>query len=90
MIVFAFHRVLPYSLKTDIADVCLFVPDLIKGTKVDHEPTIEHYQGVLQKHGVTGISQVCIIVLVENYFYSLKCVSYIFGCERGMSVADLP
>jgi hypothetical protein len=49
---------LPHPLIDKSSDVCLFVPDLKKGKKEDHEPTVEHYKGLLKKNNITGISQV--------------------------------
>jgi hypothetical protein len=44
--------------------VCLFVPDLKRGRNEDHEPTIEHYKELLEKHNITGISQVFFIITI--------------------------
>lgn len=49
---------LPHPLIDKSSDVCLFVPDLKKGKREDHEPTIKHYKDLLEKNNVTGISQV--------------------------------
>jgi hypothetical protein len=49
---------LPHPLIDESSNVCLFVPDLKKGSHEDHEPTIEHYKNFLEKNNVIGISQV--------------------------------
>lgn len=36
-------------------DILLFVPDLQRGAKVDYEPTIQHYEDLLQECGISGI-----------------------------------
>ncbi|XP_044733250.1 ribosomal L1 domain-containing protein 1 [Chrysoperla carnea] len=49
---------LPHNLLSNTSDVCLFVPDLHKGRKTDHEPTIEHYEDLLRSHGVKNIKTI--------------------------------
>jgi len=49
---------LPHSPLPDSKDVCLFVKDLEKGLKVDHESTVQHFTNLLADKGVTGVSKV--------------------------------
>lgn len=51
-----FNRKLPHWLLTETSDVCLFVSDLKKGKKIDHEPTIQHYEDLLRSKGVTKVN----------------------------------
>jgi ribosome biogenesis protein UTP30 len=50
--------VLPHCPLPDPYEVCLFVKDLQKGIKADHEPTLQHFQALLKEHGVANIAQV--------------------------------
>jgi len=49
---------LPHSPLPPNNDVCLFVKDLEKGLKVDHEDTVNHFTSLLADKGVTGITKV--------------------------------
>jgi len=49
---------LPHSPLPGSKDVCLFVKDLEKGLKVDHEATVQHFNNLLADKGVTGITKV--------------------------------
>ncbi|XP_038211831.1 ribosomal L1 domain-containing protein CG13096-like [Zerene cesonia] len=49
---------LPYSTVASSGEVCLITPDLKKGKKVDHEPTIEHWEEILRKAGVTSVKTI--------------------------------
>eukprot|EP00092_Neocalanus_flemingeri_P011912 GFUD01012844.1.p1 GENE.GFUD01012844.1~~GFUD01012844.1.p1 ORF type:complete len:551 (-),score=232.75 GFUD01012844.1:91-1743(-) len=49
---------LPHSPLPPSKDVCLFVKDLEKGLKVDHEDTVRHFTSLLADKGVTGVTQV--------------------------------
>jgi len=49
---------LPHSPLPGSKDVCLFVKDLEKGLKVDHEGTVQHFNNLLADKGVTGITKV--------------------------------
>ncbi|XP_059620066.1 ribosomal L1 domain-containing protein CG13096 [Phlebotomus argentipes] len=49
---------LPHSLINDTDEVCLFVKDLRRGTKIDYEPTKEHFEEVLRVAGVSRINRV--------------------------------
>jgi len=49
---------LPHSTLPDTREVCLFVKDLEKGLKVDHEDTVRHFTSLLADKGVTGVTQV--------------------------------
>ena len=49
---------LPHSPHPENRDICLFVKDLEKGIKVDHEDTIRHFTDLLSEKGVKGITQV--------------------------------
>lgn len=46
------------SLLTETSDVCLLVADLIRGRKVNHELTLNHYNKLLKKRGVTDVQKV--------------------------------
>ena len=43
---------LPHDPHPANKDVCIFVKDLEKGLKVDHEDTIRHFSEMLQEKGV--------------------------------------
>jgi len=49
---------LPYVPLPENRDICLFVKDLEKGLKVDHEDTVRHFTDLLEEKGVKGITQV--------------------------------
>ncbi|XP_003702567.2 ribosomal L1 domain-containing protein 1 isoform X1 [Megachile rotundata] len=49
---------LPHSIVSSDDEVALFVGDLQKGRRKDYEPTIEHYQELLQKHSCTNIKTI--------------------------------
>jgi len=49
---------LPHSPLPANKDVCLFVKDLEKGLKVDHEDTVNHFTSLLADKGVTGVTKV--------------------------------
>jgi len=49
---------LPHSPLPGNKDVCLFVKDLEKGLKVDHEGTVQHFTNLLADKGVQGINKV--------------------------------
>ncbi|XP_077299791.1 uncharacterized protein LOC143920723 [Arctopsyche grandis] len=49
---------LPHWLVTDTSEVCLFVADLKKGSRRDHEPTIHHYEDFLKEKGISCIKTV--------------------------------
>lgn len=51
-------RALPHSLITDTTDICLIVPDLVRGRNVDHEKTYHHYKDLLAKNGIKNIKTV--------------------------------
>lgn len=42
------YSVLPHSLETADSDICVFVKDLKRGRKLDHEPTVKHYEQLLR------------------------------------------
>lgn len=46
------------SLVTDSTEVCLIVPDLKKGRRVDYEPTVEHYENLLRENKVNNINKI--------------------------------
>lgn len=56
--VFSNFSQLPEPFLDNDSDICLIVKDLEKGWKVDHEPTIHHYQELLQTKKVSCISEV--------------------------------
>jgi len=49
---------LPHSPISSNNDVCLFVKDLEKGLKVDHEGTVNHFNSLLVDKGVKNVTQV--------------------------------
>lgn len=49
---------MPNSLITDTTDICLIVPDLIRGRDVDHEKTYHHYKDLLAQNGLKNIKTV--------------------------------
>ncbi|XP_060878723.1 ribosomal L1 domain-containing protein 1-like [Metopolophium dirhodum] len=49
---------LPNSLVTDTTDICLIVPDLVRGRNVDHEKTSHHYKDLLAKNGIKNIKTI--------------------------------
>ncbi|VVC87308.1 ribosomal L1 domain-containing protein CG13096 [Leptidea sinapis] len=50
--------VLPHSTVASSGEVCLITPDIKKGKKVDHEPTVERWEDILRKAGVTSVKTV--------------------------------
>lgn len=50
--------VLPHSTVASTGEVCLVTPDIKKGRKHDHEPTIDRWEEILRKEGVTGVKTV--------------------------------
>ncbi|XP_046740508.1 ribosomal L1 domain-containing protein 1 [Diprion similis] len=65
---------LPHTLVTDTDDVALFVGDMKKGRRQDFEPTIDHYQDLLRKHGCKQIKDIIPLTQVKTEFdqYELK------------------
>lgn len=51
-----FYSVLPHSTLGSTGEVCFITPDLKKGRKVDHEPTVDHWEDKLRAAGVTAVS----------------------------------
>ena len=49
---------LPHSPLAPRPDICLFVKDLQKGLKVDHEDTIRHFTDLLSEKGIKGVTQI--------------------------------
>ena len=52
------YRTLPHCCVPEPRDVCLIVKDLEKGLKIDHEPTLNHFNEALEEKGVDNITQV--------------------------------
>ncbi|XP_065214727.1 ribosomal L1 domain-containing protein 1-like [Planococcus citri] len=52
---------LEHSLLTDTSDVCLIVSDLIRGRNVNHEVTVNHYDKLLKKKGITDVQKIDVI-----------------------------
>ncbi|CAK9833289.1 Ribosomal L1 domain-containing protein CG13096 [Anthophora retusa] len=70
-----FMRILlPHSLVTTNDEVALFVGDLQRGRRKDYEPTVEHYEDLLCKHGCTRIKSVIPMNQVKTEYdqYELK------------------
>ncbi|PSN37782.1 hypothetical protein C0J52_15851 [Blattella germanica] len=65
---------LPHPLVDKFSEVCLFVPNLKKGKRIDHEETVQHYQTILENHNVKGISQIIPLrqIQVEYDQFELK------------------
>ncbi|KAB0793167.1 hypothetical protein PPYR_12787 [Photinus pyralis] len=61
---------LKHGLLTDTGDICLIVAD--KGVKKDHDSTIEYYETILSKHGITNIKT----ILPFNQFKSEYGMQY--------------
>lgn len=59
-----FCRPLENSLLTDSSDVCLIVADLIRGRKVNHEVTLNHYKKLLQKRGILDVQKVNFFIYI--------------------------
>ena len=53
---------MPNPIRNTDAEICLIVKDLEKGWKVNHDPTIHHYKGLLAEHGVC-IQEVRVLIL---------------------------
>lgn len=51
-----FFSLLPHSTVPSTGEVCLVTPDIKKGRKHDHDPTIEQWEEVLRKVNVTQVS----------------------------------
>lgn len=51
-----FFSLLPHSTVPSTGEVCLVTPDIKKGRKHDHDPTIEQWEEVLRKANVTQVS----------------------------------
>lgn len=51
-----FSSVFPHSTVPSTGEICLITPDLKKGRKADHEPTVERWEETLRKAGVTEVS----------------------------------
>ncbi|CAK1596102.1 unnamed protein product [Parnassius mnemosyne] len=66
--------ILPHSTAASTGEICLITPDLKKGKKVDHEPTVEHWKDILKEAGVTEIKTVLPLrqLKVEYDQYELK------------------
>jgi len=65
---------LPHCPLPPTRDVCLFVKDMEKGIKADHEDTVRHYTSLLEEKGVKGITQVIALreLKVEYKQYEAK------------------
>lgn len=46
------YSTLPHSIDAEDSDVCLFVKDLKRGRRLDFEPTIKHFEGMLRQKKV--------------------------------------
>lgn len=60
--IYLFFSVLPHSTVASTKEICLITPDLKKGRKVDHEPTIDHWEQLIREAGVTSVG---ILILYE-------------------------
>ena len=61
--------IIPHPLIQESSEVCLFVPNLKKGKREDHEPTIEYYKDLLEKHEIKSISQVSFDILMILFLH---------------------
>ncbi|OWR51206.1 ribosomal L1 domain-containing protein 1 [Danaus plexippus plexippus] len=50
--------VLPHSTVLSSKEVCLVTPDIKKGKKVDHEPTVDKWEELLRGAGVTSVKTI--------------------------------
>ncbi|CAH2106454.1 unnamed protein product [Euphydryas editha] len=50
--------ILPHSTVASSGEVCLITPDIKKGKKVDHEPTVDRWEEILRQAGVTSVKTV--------------------------------
>ncbi|XP_028177109.1 ribosomal L1 domain-containing protein CG13096-like [Ostrinia furnacalis] len=50
--------VLPHSTAASTGEICLITPDLKKGKKIDHEPTVDHWEEKLRQANVTCVKTV--------------------------------
>lgn len=66
--------VLPNSTAASTGEICLIVPDMKKGRRFDHEPTIDHWEELLRKSGVTQVKTILPLrqVKVEYDQFELK------------------
>ncbi|XP_049868909.1 ribosomal L1 domain-containing protein CG13096-like [Pectinophora gossypiella] len=66
--------VLPHTTVASTGEVCLITPDLKKGKKIDHEPTVDHWEELLRNAGVTAVKTVIPMrqLRVEYDQYELK------------------
>ncbi|CAG9786199.1 unnamed protein product [Diatraea saccharalis] len=66
--------VLPHSTAASTGEICLITPDIRKGKKIDHEPTIDHWEEILKKADVTCVKTVLPLrqLKVEYDQYELK------------------
>ncbi|XP_041978213.1 ribosomal L1 domain-containing protein CG13096-like [Aricia agestis] len=66
--------VLPHSTVSSNGEVCLITPDLKKGKKSDHEPSVDHWEELLRNAGVTSVKTVLPMrqLRVEYDQYELK------------------
>ncbi|XP_049832569.1 ribosomal L1 domain-containing protein 1-like [Schistocerca gregaria] len=79
---------LPHPLVTETSDICLFVPDLKKGPRIDHEPTVAHYRELLDQHGVKQITQVMPVRQLKDEYSQFEmrrrlCGTYDFFLADG-------
>ncbi|CAL7936007.1 unnamed protein product [Xylocopa violacea] len=65
---------LPYTIVSPNDEVALFVGDLQRGRRKDYEPTVEHYEDLLRKHGCTRIKSIIPMNQVKTEYdqYELK------------------
>ncbi|CAB3224133.1 unnamed protein product [Arctia plantaginis] len=65
---------LPHSTVPSTGEICLVTPDIKKGRKHDHEPTIDRWEEILRKGGVTQVKTILPVrqLRVEYDQYELK------------------
>lgn len=66
--------VLPHSTVASTKEVCLITPDLKKGRRFDHEPTVDKWEELLRKHDVNTVKTIIPLrqIKVEYDQYELK------------------
>ncbi|KAJ0177175.1 hypothetical protein K1T71_007184 [Dendrolimus kikuchii] len=66
--------IIPNSTVASTGEVCLITPDLKKGRKIDHEPTIDKWEELLRKKDVTAVKTIIPIrqLKVEYDQFELK------------------
>ncbi|XP_034938974.1 ribosomal L1 domain-containing protein CG13096-like [Chelonus insularis] len=62
------RMLLPNVMMSSTDEVALFVPDLERGRRKDHEKTVEHWETILREKGVTNINAIIPMNQVKNEY----------------------